>query len=266
MKKRAVFIILLFLLLFINWNLVVFAKPVKVTFGYQDSSNYPFQTGDGTHINWEQPGVAVEMLKLVEKKVNIDITFERYPWKRGLIELKSGRIDGLFSASYKPDRFKFGAYPVKNGQIDQYRRSYYNSYFLYTINGSPISWDGKEFFNLKYGLTAVRGFSIVDDLRKKGIFVHEFNNTTKCMKLLVQGRTDGVAALELAGDFILSENKNKFGKIIKAKLPLKTKTYYLMLSHQFIERHSELAEAIWDAIAEVRETDKMKMISKKYFH
>ncbi len=121
-------------------------------------------------------------------------------------------------------------------------------------------------YTLILGLTAVRGFSIVDDLRKKGIFVHELNNTTKCMKLLAQGRTDGVAALELAGDSILSENKNKFGKIIKAKSPLKTKAYFLMLSHQFIERHSELAEAIWDEIAEVRDTDEIKMISKKYFH
>lgn len=67
-------------------------------------------------------------------------------------------------------------------------------------------------------------------------------------------------------DSILRENKKKFGNIIKVKPPLKTKTYYLMLSHQFIENHPELSEAIWDAIAGVRESDKMKQLNKKYFH
>ncbi|MCP4367583.1 MAG: amino acid ABC transporter substrate-binding protein [Deltaproteobacteria bacterium] len=264
MKNKAIFIIFVFL--FINVGLVVYAEPVKVTFGYQDSKNYPFQTGDGLHINWEKPGIAIEMIQLIEKKVNIDITFKRFPWKRGLVGLEKGTIDGLFSASYKPTRLKFGAYPMKNGQIDQDRRSYYNSYCLYKINGSPISWNGIEFANLKYGLSAVRGFSIVDDLRKKGISVYESSNTTKCMDLLIHGRVDGVAALELAGDSILRGKKNIFGKIIKVKPPLRTKAYYLMLSHQFIGRHSELSEAIWDAIAEVRESDELEMLNKKYLH
>lgn len=240
------------------------ADTVAVTFGYQDSSNYPYQTGDGARINWEKPGVAVEHLQHVEKMMNIRIRFKRFPWKRGLVWLQEGNIDGLFSASYKPERTVFGAYPVKRGQVDQDRRSYYNTYYLYKIKGSPLSWDGKAFDNLKFGLSAVRGFSIVSDLKKMGILVHEFNNTTKCMNLLIQGRVDGVAALELAGDSIVSENQRRFERVTKVEPALKRKAYYLMLSHQFIEKHPDLSETIWHAIATVRESDVMKTIHKKY--
>ncbi len=263
MKKELYLLIYLFL--FLSVSLVVHSEPLKVNFGYQDSSNYPFQTGDGRHINMEKPGIAVEMLRLIQKKVNIDIVFKRLPWPRGLVELKTGKIDGLFNASYKPKRLEFGAYPMKNGQIDLDRYSYNNSYCLYKIKGSAISWDGIKFDNLNKGIIVVRGFSIVDDLNKMGIIVYETNNTTKCMNLLVYGRADGVASLELAGDAILRGNESKFGTIVKVKPPLKTKAYYLMLSHQFVEKHSELAETIWDAIAEVRESDKLKMLNKKYF-
>ncbi len=255
----------IFLLLFINVVFVVYAKPVKVTFGYQDSSNYPFQTGEGADINWEKPGIAVEMLKLIEKEGNIEITFERLPWKRGLDRLKKGIIDGLFSASYKSERLAFGAFPMKNNKVDEEKRSYYNSYSLYKISGSSISWDGKKISNLRYGLSSVRGFSIVNDLRKMGIKIYEYNSTAKCMRQLVEGRIDGVAALELAGDSILFGDKKRFAKIVKVKPPLKTKAYYLMFSHQFIQKNPELAKTIWNAIARVRESEQIKGINRKYF-
>ena len=94
------------------------------------------------------------------------------------------------------------------------------------------------------------------------IVVHEFNTTTKCMELLDKGRVSGVAALELAADTIL---KKIFTKIIKIKPALKTKVYHLMLSHQFIKKYPKFSKVIWDTIAQVRESEEMKMINKKSY-
>ena len=52
---------------------------------------------------------------------------------------------------------------------------------------------------------------------------------------------------------------------MKVKTALKTKAYYLMLSHQFIKKYPEFSEVIWDTIEEVRESEEMSVINKKYY-
>jgi polar amino acid transport system substrate-binding protein len=246
---------------------LAFANDVELIFGFQDSSNYPFQTGEGSEINWQKPGLAVEMLQMVGKRLNINISFKRFPWKRGLYQLKTASIDGLFSASYNTERLEFGAYPMKNGKINESRRSYDNSYYLYKHKDSTVSWDGERFSNLSnQGLASIRGFSIVNDLRKRGLKVNEFNNTIKCLEMLVIKRVDGVASLELATDSILKNNTLEFENIEKVSPALKRKPYYLMLSHQFTERHPDLAEAIWKTISEIRTSDDFKQLLGKYFN
>jgi len=240
------------------------AKPDTITFAYQNSHNYPFQTGTGANINWGKPGLLLEMLKIVEKEIDIKIKFVRFPWKRALFELKSGKVDGLFEASYKKKRLDFGKYPLKNGKIDTNRRTNYNSYFLYTLSGSDVQWDGINIKNLKKGICAEREYSIVDDLRRSGIAVHEQNNTKKCLELLNNNRIDAVAALEMATDKILEQEQSKFKNLKKLQPALKNKVYHLMLSHQFTKKYPELSEYIWDTLEKVRNSNEMMDIRKKY--
>jgi len=248
----------------IFFNTYIFANPKIITFAYQSTHNYPFQTGEGEYINWKKPGVLLEMFKILEKQIGIKIIYKRFPWKRSLFELKSGKVDGLFEASYKEKRLAHGQYPMKNGQVDISRRTNYNSYYLYTKDDSMLTWDGKNIKNIKKGICAEREYSIVDDLRKKGFFVHELNDTTKCMELLNNGRVSAVAALELAGDSILRKKDKQLKSIVKLQPVLKRKVYHLMLSHQFVKRHPQLAEKIWDTIKKIRESDEMKAIYIKY--
>lgn len=242
-----------------------YTASLKVKFAYQYSSNYPFQTGDGV-IDWEKPGIAVELFILVDKKLdNVDIEFIRLPWNRGLHELKFGRIDGLFSASFKTERLEFGVYPMKDEAVDESRRNYSNSYSLYKLRSSPVQWDGETFHHLTRAIGATRGFSIVDDLKKQKIRVEEANNTLQNFERLLGGRIDGVAALELDADYILETHTEKFSHIEKVEPPIITKPYYLMLSHQFVKKHPELAEKIWNTIAVVRESEEFKQRTQKYF-
>jgi len=252
------------LFLFIFNSTIIYAKPLELTFAFQNTINYPYQTENNNNINWNKPGILLEMLKLVEKKINIKIHFKRFPWKRALFELKEGNVDGLFEASFKKKRLEFGLYPLKNGKVDEQRRTNYNSYYLYKRKKSKLSWNGIFFKYASKGICAEREYSIVDDLRKKGVIVLELSETTKCLLLLNSNKVDGVAALQLAGDTIIKKNKN-MSNIVKVKPSLSTKAYYLMLSHQFVKKHPKIAEIIWDTIAEVRESQDMELINKKYF-
>lgn len=254
-----------FTIIIFIFNTAIYAQPEKITFAYQNTINYPYQTGNSNTINWDKPGTLIEMFKIVEKKLGIKIDFIRVPWKRALFYLENGKVDGLFEASYKEKRLVFGEYPMKDRKVDIQRRTNYNSYYLYTRSDSKLQWDGKKISNIGRGICAEREYSIVDDLRKMGVAVHEFDNTTKCMTLLKNKRVDGVAALELAGDSILSKDKENYKKIVKEKMALKTKAYYLMLSHQFIKKYPKTSEVIWNTIAEVRESNEMEVINKKYY-
>lgn len=264
MKNRLLIKLSIFVLL-ISTSILYAQQPIKVIFAYQNSSNYPYQTGNSNSINWNKPGTLVEMFKIVEKKMNIEISFIRVPWKRALFDLKEGTVDALFEASYKEKRLEYGVYPTNNNDIDEEKRTNYNSYFLYKLKDTKLFWDGVSLKNIEKGICAEREYSIVEDLRKNGILVHEFNTTTKCMELLSNGRVDGVAALELAGDSIIKQDKSQFKNIIKVKPALNKKVYYLMLSHQFVKKYPELSQSIWDVLSEVRESEEMNIINKKYF-
>jgi len=252
--------ILLFLILL---NISAYSKPLEIIIAYQNTDNYPFQTQNSQETNWKKPGVLLEMFKIVEKKMNIKIHFKRYPWKRALFEMKHGKIHGVFSASYKTKRLEFGRYPRNGKEVDESRRTHYNSYSLYKKSSSNISWNGKTLKNITKKICAERAYSIVDDLKKMGFDVYEVSYTSKCIELLYNNRVDAFAALELAGDSLLKENK--YQNIVKVKPALRTKAYYLMLSHQFVKKHPKLSEEVWDTIQIVRDSKEIESIYKKYF-
>ncbi len=256
----AIFFIFFFTLLAFD----AYARPEQMLLAYQNTTNYPFQTGHGDVINMQKPGIAVELIMLAASKLDLKVKLMRVPWKRGLHMLQHGKIDGLFNASFKPERLQYGLYPLKDGRIDPSRKSYSNTYVLYKHKGSPVTWNGKILFNLEQPIGAPLGFSIIGDLEKMGIKVEETVSTKTNFSKLARGRIDGVAALESAGDFLLALYHAEFSNIVKLHPPLKSKPYYLMLSHQFVKKNQKFSEKLWDTIAITRDSTEFKKCSLKY--
>ena len=104
---------------------------------YMSKENLPRILGDGTSIDWSKPGLTLELLKMVEKQVNVQFQFKRMPWKRCLYMVENGLADAAFHASYKLDRAKYGAYPFRDGKLDS-TRGIYKNIMMATIK-YPIS-------------------------------------------------------------------------------------------------------------------------------
>lgn len=137
---------ILFLLLLIP--VIGFGEtPTKITIVYQNKPSPPFYLGAET-IDWKKPGINLEILKKVGNKLKIKIEFYRMPWARGLYEVQSNRIDGIFSTLFTEKRSKLGAFPMKEGKPDPSRKLMSLSYFSYKRKDSPLHWDGKAFSNL----------------------------------------------------------------------------------------------------------------------
>ncbi|MBF0100940.1 MAG: transporter substrate-binding domain-containing protein [Desulfobacterales bacterium] len=231
----------------------------------EDKPDFPFLLGEGKEIQWEKPGLIVELCEMISKKLNFKFKYTREPWKRCLATLESGESDALFYASFKDERLKHGAFPFKDGKVDPSRSVALISYVFYVLNDSPITWDGKALTNIKGNVGAPLGYSIVDDLKKMGLTVDESPSTLNDLRKMMKNRLDAVASLELTGEYYLKQYPEFQGKIKKLSPPIVAKPYYIMISNQFIKKDAEFTEKIWNAAAELKESDEYKQIMKKYF-
>jgi len=251
------------LMLLITCFSILKAQVKEITFVCEDQQDFPNVIDSGDQIRSKNPGTAVDVIRLLEKRLNLKINIKRVPWKRALeVELKNGSVDGLFTASYNPAREEFGVYPKKDGKIDESRRYSSTTYNFYKLKGTKIDWDGKELKNFKGSIDAPRGYSIVDDLKKKGLTVEESPSTVTSFKKLQAGRVQLVAALEYSGDNLIETSPEFKGKIEKVQNPIVTKPYYFIFSHQFVKNHPELAEKIWNNLKEIREKELNKIMAK----
>jgi len=249
--------------------LAVLSRPsfalTELKCAYQDSDNFPYQLGDSTKINRQYPGIAVEMVLLLEQKLPVKVSLLRLPWRRAEKRLKKGLIDCLFNASYKTVRLLNGAYPMLDGEVDVSKRSYYNAYSLFSQKNSQLQWDGNELINNSRKPIGVQGgFSIRADLVKQRVNVYEAATVKQLMQLLQKNRLSGVATFEVVGDAFLRKFADQYPNIVKLQPAFKSKAYFLMLSHQFVRANPELAKDIWRSIGEIRESDEFREILDKY--
>ncbi len=241
------------------------AETPQLRFACGETTNFPDYFSLEEIKDPQKPGAAIQAINLLAQKLNLNIVIKRTPWKRRLIELKAGELDGIFLGSYEKEREEFGLYPMKNGEIDTNRRFSTRTYVFYKLKNSPIEWDGKKLIHLSGSIGACRGYSIVEDLNKLGYSkIEEVRDTLTLFKKLSLGRNSLCIDLEDKADYVLHKNPGLEDKIVKLATPFETKPYYLMLSKQFVQKNSELSERIWDALAQIRDNE-YEQFRKLYF-
>lgn len=239
-------------------------EPVRIVYDIHD--NAPLICGNGTAIDPVKPGLSIELLRMASARANIPITLSRMPWERGLYLIQTGQADAIFASSYVQDRLRYGVYPMKNGQPDTSRKLFDQSYRLYIRAGSGVRWDGKTLTNLHAPVGATTGYAVVPVLRAMGVPVEEEMSHVADLHKLVAGRLDAYAELDTHIRPMLRSNKAEFGGIVELSPPLRTAAYYLMFSKISYTRKPEIAERIWNAIAEVNNSAAYRALlaSSKY--
>jgi len=250
-------------MVFISLSWAVRAE-VELRVAYDTDIQFPYYLGQSSVVPQHKPGAIVELVKLLETRVDgLKVSLARYPWKRCLRKLSEGKVDSVFNSSFKEERQEFGRYPTRNGLTDKRRRITTISYYFYKKKESSFSWDGEKVSNPQAIIGAPLGFSIVDDLKGMNLEVVQSHATLSNLQKLMRGMVSVVALQEVTADYY-ANNFGQFRDLVKVKPPLKTKPYYLMLSHQFTKQHPLLSEQIWDAIAQLRQ-EKLAELTQKYF-
>lgn len=97
---------------------------------------------------------------------------------------------------------------------------------------------------------------------KMGIEVDEGAKTTdQNFKKLLLGRIVGYAHQNFVADNYIKANR--LTTVEKLPLPLMTKPYFLMFSHQFMRKNPQVAKQIWSRISEIRDAV-TKVVIQKY--
>lgn len=229
---------------------IAFSQTITLRFAYEVEEVFPYYMGSG-EATPPDPGVTPEMLRLLEHEVpGLRVQLQRMPWKRCLVQLQDGEVDAVV-ASFKRERQQAGAYPMKGGEPDPALAIDVRAYYLYKAGDSALNWNGQQFAGLAGAIGAPLGYSIVEDLQKKGASVAESRSAATDFQKLLLGRLAGVAAFEKVGDFHM--RKARPGVVVRLGTALATKEYYLVFSHQFMRRHPTLAPALWRGLARIRE-------------
>jgi polar amino acid transport system substrate-binding protein len=217
----------------------------KLTLCFENKMVLPWRTVD-------QSGLNFDMLKRVEAKLQISFDYEILPWKRCLAKLKANEVDGAFSVSFSDERRAFGAFPGQ-AAADANKRMHYARYFLVRRKGADIDWDGKKFSKVDGKIAFQLGYSIGDMLRAQNVAVDETNDTGQNMgRKVLAGRVAGAAMMDSDVSALMRGPLAPHLEVVGT--PLMEKPYFLILSNQLRRSRPELAERIWQGIADVRDS------------
>lgn len=241
------------------------AEPApRVRLVYATEANPPRILGEGTTIDWEKPGLTLELLRLVAVRAGVEFVYERVPWKRALYLVQTNEADGLFQTSVVPERMGTMAFPMQAGRPDPARAILEQRYLFYRRADAPVKWDGTTLTGADAPVGAVSSYAVVSDLMRLGIPVEEGKTSEQNLDKLVSGRISAYAGLETMTDSLIAAHPVEYGRLVKMAPPVAVRPYYLVFSRGFYDAHRDVAERVWDAIAAVNASDEFAAITRRY--
>jgi len=255
-------LIVLFACSFSGMAFALAAQPDKLIFCHEDENAFPWVFIQ----NEQRDGLDIRLIKLLEEDLGIEVELRSLPWKRCLLHLQMGIVDGAFAASFRPERLIMGMYPTQeNNELDVSKRIHVSSYYLYTPVGSKLGWDGRKFSHLSGDITVQLGFSISRTLEEMGVSVNEVKGPEVALKEVLNGLSQGTALQAERADYIISSDSFFDGRIKKHKIVLTENPYYLMLSFNLTSKYPAYSQFIWERLALLRDSKTMESISRGFW-
>ncbi len=231
-----------------------------------NTKRYPPNVMDeGVTINWEFPGISLELLRMVANKLGLEFEYYRTVWKRGLYMIEHGDGDAIFPSSYRKERAEYALYPMKDNTPDPSKAIRTYAYWLYVRKDSSVTWDGQHIEHLNNPVATAMGTSIIADLKGMGYAVDDSSpEYTTMLEMLLAHRVDAVASFGDRVDREIAKDPERYSAIRKIDIPLRQKNGYLMFSKHFAKKHAETMEQIWEMIRTIKASPEFEKIRQKY--
>ncbi len=237
----------LLMLLCASYTGVVSAKET-ITVCSDNNFWYPFtMVEDGKAV-----GVHVEIISRALSNLGYDVEFKPLPWRRCLLQGKSGVVDAVATASYKPDRAEYLQYPddAATAKTSVHRVTQVE-YVVVTNAHDAYEYQG-DIKTIPMPVRAPRGYSIVSDLKAQGLKVdsRSAGDEANLQKLLREQNGSIVTIPEVIRQ--LEQRSDYKGKVNISTRPVKSKSYFLPFSKKSKLSQVQVA-AIWAEVSKIRE-------------
>ncbi len=231
-----------------------------INIGTDASRWYPYTYEE----NGEAKGIHIDMVREVMKNLGHTAVFTPLPWKRCLKLTEVGEFNAIVSASYKPKRAEYLRYPPDAASSSKSKwRTTQVEYVVVSYANSKYVFEG-DLATLPRPVRAPLGYSIVDDLKAKGINVVTAPNFTDNMRALIQSKRGVVITPPLNAEVMHKDPR--FSEQFRVhETPVASKSYYM----PFSKKNSGISEQemgrIWEEIARLRDnTQYMLELTTRY--
>ena len=222
--------------------------PERIVLCFEDTDVLPWRTRAKVGLNFT-------MLDAVAAKTGLRFDYQGRPWRRCHDDLRAGRVDGTFGMSFTPEREAFAVFPAGDPP-DATKRMFEGGYVLVRRRRSAVDYDGTQITGLDGPIGTEPATSITQDLRRRGYDVDDAAPSPRALlRKLASGRLGAAAIGTDQMNQLQAEGGSWIGPLEVLPTPLVDKPYFLVFSRQFVASHPHLAERVWDAIAEVRESE-----------
>lgn len=223
-------------------------EPRTLVLCFEDTDVLPWRTRDKVGLNFT-------MLDAVAARTGLRFEYQGRPWRRCHDDLRAGRVDGTFGMSVTPERQGFAAFP--GGETPDATQSMFEGgYVLVRRRGARVDYDGERITGLVGAIGAEPATSIAQDLRRKGYAVDDAAPSPQALlRKLAAGR---IGAAAVGTDQMLQLRRQRHPWLLDLEVvprPLVEKPYFLALSKPLVARHPALARRVWEAVADVRESE-----------
>ena len=218
------------------------AAPLELQLCQSDEGDYPWTLAD-------RPGLNNLLIERAARRQGVRVRFHPMPWARCLFKVSAGDMDGVVGASYRPERQRIGAYPMRDGRPDAERRLMRNRYLLYRRTGDTrVQWDGRQ-LAVPGRVGVPTGYSVADTLRRHGAAIaQQERHPARLLQELMGGDLRAVALTAGEGERLLADLDTYQGRVEPLPVALEEKDFYLVFSHRFRQRHPALTERLWHAL------------------
>lgn len=221
--------------------------PQTLVLCYENAEIHPWRLQN-------QQGLNFDLLRLAAEKLKVNLEFRGLPWKRCLAEVQARRMHGAFAVSFHSARLDVGAFPG-GANPDFSKRMHVDRYVLVKRKGSAVQWNGKNFVGLDGAVGVQLGYSIGDHLRALGVDVDDGSpGPSALLDKLLAGRIQAAALGGSDAERLVSMNEGSATQLELLHPPLIEKPYFLILSHELVRQHPQLAQRLWGAIEDVRQS------------
>ncbi|WP_028862996.1 substrate-binding periplasmic protein [Psychromonas aquimarina] len=196
-------------------------------------------------------GIHVDVVSSACEKLNWSCSFKPLPWKRCLQETFQGKYDAIVSASYTEERAEYLYYPEKMQGVKKSKwRITQVEYIVVTHPNLKYKFTG-DLSTLPKPIRAPLGYSIVDDLRKKGIEVLTDQKAETNFIKVIKAKRGSIISPPGTAELLIKKFNLDASTQIHEK-PIASKSYFMPFSKKTKILQARRLE-MWQTIILIRE-------------